>query len=234
MANPALLFLDSDALIQHLIAGTVHVLRELKVRYGIQAVIVPEVEIEVSSGRFGPRFKPALGKAISNGVIKVFEASKYNGLLQASAQLQASAIGVSHADIQHLGAAYYRRADLGEAYTFAAAVKLGQPAVSNDITAVRALEGAGLQLPCTVLRAFDLAVFAYQSQIVLEADADAFRKALLAERSEFIPKCFRSNSFADGLRKYVPRMLDSSKSGCGMAPSATSPAWANPLMIAPL
>lgn len=233
MPSPALLMLDTDALLQHLLGGTLRVLRELKVQYGVQAFIVPEVENEIRrSRRFATRVNQSFTKAISNGVVKVLEAGTYSTVVQSSPVLQVAAVGIAHADIQTLGAAYSQRVDRGEAYTFATAYKLGQPAVSNDMSAIVALDRAGLELPQTILRAFDLVVFGYQAGLLEEADGDRFRQVLLAE-SEWVPREWKNASFSDGLKRYVPRLVDGSKPLCGVAPSTPGAAWSTPITIVP-
>jgi hypothetical protein len=72
-------------------------------------------------------------------------------------------VGASWAGFQSLGAQYEGRIHRGEAFTFAAAVTLGLPALSNDFSAIKTLESNLLTLPTPVLRAFDLLVFCYQN-----------------------------------------------------------------------
>lgn len=231
MVNPRLVHMDTDALIQVFITDTVAVLRNLKASYGIQPVIAPEVELEIlSSRKFAGRFAAALRKAISAGTIVVLDAQGFGQLLTHDPSLQATAVGVSFAEIQSLGAAYNRRADRGESYTFAAAVGLSQPAVSNDITAIRALGAAGLALPPKVLRAYDLWVFANQIAQYTDARCDDIRKDLLAERTEFIPKAFQGCSFQDGLRKFTPRLIDGNFARIGRGHSGPD-GFDSPLVI---
>lgn len=216
MALSRLIHVDTDALIQVFITDSVDILRALKTTYGFQPVIAPEVEIEIlSSRKFAGRFSHALRKAISAGTLVVLDAAGFASLLATSSELRSAAVGVSFADIQSLGATYNRRVDRGESYTFAAAVKLGQPAVSNDMSALTALDQAGCTLPPTVLRAYDLFIFAYQVSLYTETRCDDLRKALLAERSEFIPGAFKNSSFQDGLRKFTPRLVDTKKAEVG-------------------
>jgi len=232
MSNPALLVIDTDALVQLMIGGRLPLLRELKARYSINSVIVPEVEIEVASSRRFSKYQPTLAKAISNGIVKIFDSSRYASLLQQSASLQRTAAGVSYGDIQSLGATYNLRVDRGEAYTFAAAVRLRQPAMSNDFSAIKALDKAGFALPVPVLRAYDLIVFAFQTKLITQRDCDSFRKSLLSESvSEFIPREMRSNSFVDGFMVYVPRLVDGDIPRCGGPSQELPEAWATELII---
>ena len=208
MANPALLFLDSDALIQVLMVDGIAILKRLKSGYGIQPCLVPEVEMEVSySRRFGRRVQGALSTSSGAGTIVVLDPATYHRLLSTNAALQAAAVGTSYADIQARGAAYHRRIDQGEAYTFAAAVTLGQPAVSNDMSAIRAMQQAGLPLPSHVLRAYDLIVFGHQVGVLADRDGERCRQALNSGR-EFGPVQQKNRSFTDGLRYFVPRLVD--------------------------
>jgi hypothetical protein len=233
MPNPAILLLDSDALIQLSIKPHLWILREFKARYGMQTVIVPEVENEVlTSRRYAARVSTNVNKSIGNGNIRVLERAKFTALLQGSPVLQASAVGVSYADIQALGAAYNRRIDTGESYTFAAGVKLQQPAVSNDNRALKTMHVNGFTFPPYVFRAFDLIVFAYQAGLIDDSEADSFRKMLLTEGNEAIPAAFEHTSFAKGLAAYRPRLLDSTKQACGTLGASTQP-WASTLFVVP-
>lgn len=234
MANPSAIFVDADALNQLFLGNIFRILRELRVQYGIQAFIVPEVEIEVVSSRaFGNRFHPALKKAVSNGILKILEEPRYSAILNSNSTLQASAVGISYSDIQALGSAYNRRIDAGEAYTFAAAVKLGQPAISNDYSALATMSRTGLAFPPNVLRAYDLLVFGHQIELFSEKQCDEFRQALLAE-SEFIPALQKSTSFLKGLATFVPRLVDSSRPRVGAGPAKLPLPFATPLVIEPL
>lgn len=234
MPNPSLLLVDSDALIQILIADVTVILRKLKSKYGIQPTVVPEVELEVlSSRRFGNRFRVALNKSISTGTIAVLDAATYQSLLVGNPVLQSAAIGTSYNDIQSRGAAYSKRIDIGEAYTFAAAVTLSQPAASNDRSAIDAMNRAGLQLPMTVLRAYDLFVFASQSGILPATDCELIRKALLAE-TEFVPAQQMNCSFRDGVQYFQPRLIDGSKPTIGLQASGTNTNFTSPIIINPI
>lgn len=234
MANPSVIFADTDALNQVLLGNTLRILRELKVQYGIQTIVVPEVEMELlSSRRFGQRFHSPFKKAVSNGLIKVFEESRYSAILTSLRAEQPSALGVSYADIQALGNAFHRRIDLGEAYTLAAAVKLNQPALSNDYSALKTMQQAGLQVPITVLRAYDLIVFAHQVGILDERQCEEFRQTMVTE-NEFVPARQKSTSFAKGLPDFVPRLIDRSRPSASAKRFEDPPPFASPLLVTPL
>ena len=214
MARPSILFCDADALIQFLLLGEVRPLRLLRSTYQIQPVVVPEVEIELRSRRFGGRIAPELNKAFSNGVLRILDRSLlesyYGG--PPSGHMAATA---ALSQIARIGAEYHRHVDRGEAYTHAAAITLSAPAMSNDRNALDVLGGAKFAVPQTVLRCFDLLVLSYQVRTVTEADCDNFRAGLLAE-NEHVPRCFVHKSFSDGLGEFSPRIRDSQATPVGL------------------
>ena len=230
----SLLLLDADVTLQLFIARAAHsVLTPIRKRYGIQAIIVPEVEVEVASHKkFGTTIGPLLAKARASGLIKVLDAKSYADLLRGNAGLEAAR--VPYDDVQALGRRYNYRVDRGEAYTHATGVLLGQPAASNDMSALRTLNLAGEALPVPVLRTFDLVVFANQVSAITDDECDEIRKRLLAIR-EYLPKNWAHASFVDGLRDFVPRLVDSRlPSRAGGRLYATPPAFAVPLSVTPL
>ena len=222
-----LLLCDTDALIQVFIAQLVPSLRELKSSYGIQPTIVPEVEIEVSwNKKFKAQFDPVLRKTISSGVLIVLDKTGLEFCVDAPL------VGALSSQIQTLGAEHHKCVGLGEAYAFAAAVTLGQPAISNDFSAVQALTTSGFAVPSPVLRFFDLLVFFYQTGYLTEADCDQVRQTLL-KRNEFVPAPFQRASFKNGLTYFCPRLLDKSKSAVGSQSHASSPYEAR-LLVSPI
>lgn len=231
MPNPRLLFLDSDVLIQIIVVGALPVLRLLKSSYGVISVIVPEVELEVLSGKFAARVSSNLKKAIDNGLIRVLEPNMFSQLLLDDPN-QSIAVGRSYSDIQNRGRAYNRRVDTGEAYTFAAASTLAQPCASNDKSAIDAMNAAGLELPRHVLRAFDLFVFAHQIGHFSANECDGIRQGLVGE-SEFVPKMFARQSFQAGLLQYPPRLIDCTKEWVGMSVLEAPVDFSAPLFLTP-
>ena len=233
MANPQFLLLDSDVLIQCFIADELRPLRELKKGYGIQPAIVPEVETEIAWTRnYKDRFDPSLRKAIGNGTVVILDEWTFPTHVGTTI-LGAAAAGASYASIQRLGMHYNQRVQTGEAYTFATAVSIRQPAASNDWKAIKTLQEASLDLPSPVLRAYDLIVFAFLVGSLDDPDCERFREALLREKSEFIPQAFRANSFQDGLRNFTPRLLDATLALSEVNQAGgTTPSYAVPLSIA--
>lgn len=233
MANPSLLFWDADALIQVLLTS-IYPIKILRSDYGIQSVVVPEVELEVLAPRRITPAGAALKKARGNGLIRVLDEPTYRQLLGESESLRAEAAGTSYADIQIRGNEYNRRVDTGEAYAFAAALTLHQPAVSHDMNAISTLLGAHLPVPFVVLRAFDLVVFAHQIGKMSEQDCDRFRKTLV-QLDEWIPSPQRDKSFRDGLARFEPRLIDSTRAIVGVPPAAGGPGrFFSPLYVEPL
>lgn len=217
MPNPRLLFLDSDALIQVMLVSAVPILRVLKSGYGVLSVIVPEVELEILSGKFAPRLGSMLKKAIDNGLIRVLEPSMFAQILHDDPN-KSITVGKSYADIQTRGRAYSRRVDTGEAYTFAAAATLCQPCTSNDKSAIEAMLVAGLELPKHILRSFDIFVFAHQIGHSTDGDCDCMRQTLVGEK-EFVPKAFVGQSYQAGLTQFQPRLIDRTKPCFGIQTS---------------
>jgi hypothetical protein len=119
-----------------------------------------------------------------------------------------------------LGAQYEGHVHRGEAYTFAAAVTLGLPALSNDFSAIKTLEANFLSLPSPVLRAFDLLAFCHQSSCLELKACEEVRSELL-KNNEGMPKAFMNASFEDGLKNFSPR-LRAAASGPTHAPSTFS------------
>jgi hypothetical protein len=211
--SPRLLPCDADALIQALLASNLSPLQILKAEFGIQPVIVPEVEIELASNRkFGLRLSARVRKALANQTIRTLD----SGVIQSYVGVSVLAAAGTLAAIERLGLQHENHVDYGEAYTHAAALTLGTPAMSHDLSALVALEQAGLPVPNPVLRYFDLVVLGYQVGAMSEADCDRTRQELLAE-NEWLPRCFEHHSFRDGLRAFCPRLLSGKRPPVGLA-----------------
>jgi hypothetical protein len=202
MPNPALLLCDSDALVQFFLANEIRPFRLLKDLYGIQSAVVQEVDLELRwLGKHKDRFVPQLDKALKSNVLKVLDPVYFQSLLSTSP------VGASWTGFQSLGAQYEGPIGRGEAYTYAAAVTLNVPALSNDFSAIKTLETNLLTLPTPVLRAFDLLVFCYQSGCLELKACDGVRDALL-KCGEGMPKAFMNASFQDGLKNFSPRLQE--------------------------
>lgn len=222
MPNPSQIFIDTDALIQLLIADLLAPLRELKRKYGIQPAIVQEVDLEFRSNpKYGTRFLIRYERAIDSGTIIVFGS---DALQSHFAHLPAGVVrpDVSWAEIQSLGEQYYLRADLGEAYTHATAVLLRQPALSNDMRALKALMNGNCALPSPVLRPFDMLALFYQNKSLSDGQCDNVRKVLLRE-NEPLPNDFKPCDFVTGLSTYCPRLLDASLPRIGASAAPREP-----------
>lgn len=234
MPNPAVLFCDSDALIQLFIADELQALWELKTKYGIQASIVIEVENELRTHRkYQRQVEPQLDKALKSKTVTTFDESALQAfLLGPSTSLVASAAASTWANIQASGSQYNLHVGIGEAYTYAVACALGVPALSNDSRALHVLMDAGFEVPRPVLRTFDVITFAYQIQLLTEAQCDRVRKELVA-RAEHVPQEFRNTSFGDGLERFSCRLLDNSVAAVGAEPRSRHQ-FATPLFISAL
>jgi hypothetical protein len=200
MGNPSLLLCDSDALTQFFLADEIRPLRELKTKYGIQPAIVQEVDNELRWMRkFKNRFVPQLDKALKATTLKVLDAAEFHS------HISTAPIGASWASFQSLGSRYHGYVDLGEAYTFAAGVTLGFPALSNDHSAIRVLVGKMQSVPMPILRSFDLLAFCFHNGILLPHECETARTALLKE-SEGLPKAFEHASFENGIKVFNTRL----------------------------
>lgn len=229
MARPAFVICDTDAVIQFLLAPEIRPFQLLRSKYSIQPLVVREVEIELQSNkRFGPRISHELKKALGSGLIRALDKSvleSHYGGPPSGPLAAAQAMG----QITKLGAQFQKHVDLGEAYTHAAAVTLGEPALSHDLSALKALITAKQSVPGTVLRAFDLIVLCYQVGHLTEQTCDGFRQFLNYE-SEYIPRCFQHKSFVDGLADFSPRLHDPKFPAIGRANSSPSP-YSNTIVL---
>ena len=229
MARPQLLPCDADALIQAFLSNNVKPLQVLHRRFGIQPVVVPEVELELRSNRkFGQRIAPELKKALGTGVLRVLDNTVLENLFPGPSASTSAAATISA--IQTLGSQYEVNVDFGEAYTHAAAVTLGVPSLSHDITALRALVNAGARVPDPVLRWFDLMVLALQVGEMSQAECDTVRKTLCA-LSEWVPLSFQHDSFRGGLSSFCPRILDGNLAPIGAPTAKVGAPFANRLVL---
>jgi hypothetical protein len=202
MPNPALLICDSDVLVQFFLANEIRPLKHVKEAYGIQVAIVQEVDLELRwLGKHRDKFVHQLDKTLKSDVLRVLDPAYFHSFLSSAP------VGASWAGFQSLGAQYEGRIHRGEAYTFAAAVTLGSPALSNDFSAIKTLQANLLTLPTPVLRGFDLLAFCYQSGCLELRECEEVRSELL-RNGEGMPKAFMNASFEDGLKNFLPRLQD--------------------------
>jgi hypothetical protein len=218
-ANPAVLLVDADAMIQVCFAGHVQPLRCLRDRYDVQPIVVEEVDAEVRSfqRKLGGNIPHLFDKAVTKGLLVVLTREELRARKPSlGPKFTETSVANLWADIEALGSEYNLRVDLGEAYTFAAAVILGVAAVSNDASAIRALRENSLQEPKPILRVFDLYTFALQAGAMTIRDVEDARSRLLGA-GEHIPAAFRNQSVTDGLKAFAPRLVDASRNGDDVA-----------------
>jgi hypothetical protein len=200
MPNPPLLLCDSDALVQSFLADDLRPLQGLAKQFGIQPVITLEVDMELRwLGKHRDRFVPQLDKALKHGALVKLDPPEFQRYLGTAAP------GTSWSSYQALGSQYYGFVQRGEAYTHAAAVTLGMPALSNDQKAVYVLQAQMLRTAVPTLRAFDLFVFAHESGILQINACEDIRSELL-KSGEGIPGPFLHASFEDGVRNFPCRL----------------------------
>lgn len=204
MHHQELLFCDTDCLVQLFISNKISILQWLRENYGCAAVIVPEVEIELSwHAKFKDRFEPALRKAVSSGILEVFEYSRPEQLSAFFHILHAAA--AASVAIETTGRAYALKIGDGEAYSHSACIHLGMPLLSHDKSAINTLLLDNRQTAAPVLRVFDLLALAYQKGVLSLKDCDSVRQVL--DRSgEFIPKVFKHASFEQGIKTFDARL----------------------------
>jgi hypothetical protein len=201
MANPELIVCDSDVLVQLFLANQIEPLRHLRDEYGIQTTVVEEVDVEMRwLQNYRDRFIFQFERALRSGYLALLDKTQFQ------THLGTAPVGASWESFQRLGQQYEGRVHRGEAYSFAAAVTLNVPALSNDYSAIRTLQSNFLTLPSPVLRAFDLIAFCFQTGCLSAHDCDKFRSQLLGAR-EPIPHPFQKASFEDGLKDFTPRLV---------------------------
>ena len=223
MSNPSHLPIDSDVLIQLLVAGNLQPLQQLKKVYGIQAAIVVEVENELRTNKKHKKYiQGNFDKAITAGTIQVFDQGALQTFLSKQSHLLNSMASTAWSTMQATGQSYNLFVGLGEAYTHAAAIFLGVPSASHDKNALNVLENKGMTIPSPVLRTFDLVALCYQAGLLAEQECDGIRKSLLAV-GEWLPQEFKNCSFEDGINNYSCRLYDCSRPSVGVCPTPKHP-----------
>ena len=201
MDNPPVLPCDTDALLQLFLVAphtkSLIPLRILRDDFGIQPAIVPEVETELMwNRRYGARFVPELRKALGNRTIEILDLAAFSKYVPG--HLAKGVFG----NYQSAGQQYSKIVDRGEAYTLAAAAILDVPALSNDMTALEALDYNNLAVPSPVLRAFDLFALSYQTGALIEKECDTARKKWF-DKGSTCPERFRTHPSVMGSTSFV-------------------------------
>lgn len=224
-----LLFCDTDVLIQIFITRQTKLLKWFRTEYGLEAVVVPEVENEIAwHAKFKDRFDPDLKKAIAAGVITVFDYSD----VQSYSFLPPPQASIAAAAIAQVGRDYVLKVGLGEAYSHAASVHLGMPFLSHDISAIRTLTAGAKRVAAPTLRFFDLLCLARSKNYLTEKECDQARKALNNFSStEWLPQSFLYSSFAQGFSGFDRRLFDIAESS-GKPPACLS--YRDPLFLVPV
>lgn len=215
LPNPVLILIDTDSLLQVLIAEETRLLRFVKRTYRIQPAITEAVEVETRGKlRVRARFQKDLDKILSEESLVVLDTRT----LPAYVTTDAHAV---YNSMQAVGFDYARNGlDYGEAYTYAAAIVLKAPVISNDLNAVKTARKKALQLPISIARTFDLVALCHQGGYLQERDCDAIRQVLFRER-EFLPAAFQHSSFAKGLDHFYLRFVDCSTAITGASDPIT-------------
>src|SRR5690242_5714582 len=140
-ASPPLLICDSDALVQLFICQELRPLKLLRKAHNIQPAITMEVDTELRwLGKYKNRFVGPLEKTLKDSLLVHLDQRLFQSMLSDASP------GTSWPSFQNLGGQYAKHVGRGEAFTFAAGVTLGLPALSNDFRAIQVLDGLGLSL----------------------------------------------------------------------------------------
>lgn len=216
MPNPSLIICDSDVLVQCFLSNELRPLKDLKTLYGIQPAIVQEVDAELRwVGHYGARFVPQLDKSLKNGLLIRLDKTQFQSFLGTAPP------GASWASFQSLGTQYLGFVDKGEAYTHAAGVVLSLPTASDDFRAIQVLQYQMQNLPCPILRSFDLFGFALEAGLLPIQDCEKIRSCLVKE-GRWIPAALKNTSFANGITNFPLRLRDSTKAPSSSAQAPTS------------
>lgn len=207
--QPAIIPFDADVLFQ-LFLGCPQLgpLRHLHNEFGVQPVLVQEVEMELRQHRLlGPRCEPILDKALGHQTLEVVDSGVVSKVLGSPAS------NVTLAMLEKfngLGGRLRKHVGAGEAHTHAFGVTFDVPVFSNDARCLRTLAANSLPAAAPVLRFFDLVVLCRQDGHLDEKECEQIRKTLRSE-GEGLHSAFEHNSFKDGLNRFVPRLIANDK-----------------------
>jgi len=220
-ANPPAVLFDTDALIQLYVARFVTPLKCFRERFAMQPAVTPEVDAEVRSHFRHQGVAERYKKAEAARAIQVLDVHALRAWKPSLGDRFAETSPDALLDqILDRASQYHLHVDLGEAYTYAAAVELGLPAVSNDANAIRALRNNAMSVPVPMLRCFDVIALCVQAGFATVGDADDARRAL-REAEEHLPSAFRNAKFDDGIASFAARITDASVPALpGTAPDA--------------
>lgn len=202
--NPRFLVCDSDALIQIFLSESTGLLRDLNKNFGVQPVIVTEVEGELSwNGAHKNRFAGDLQKALTSKVLRILDSKIFKAELN-----QQGRSSEEFAQYRATGTQYDGPVQRGEAYSHSAGIVLGVPVMSNDGSAIETLLASNLPTACPVLRYFDLLVFSYLTGHIDLVGCERIRKKLMSDKREqrSVPIIFRNQSFESALTKFTCRL----------------------------
>ena len=163
--------------------------------------VVEEVEIEVRNHRkFKRQFEPEFERAVANRELLVLDRSAF---LHSGRDRWGETIAAEQFDsYQAIGEKYAEHVGQGEAYTHAAAVRLGVPVFSHDGAAIRILAALNLPSGRPRLTFFDLLRFGVAEGWVPADRAEESVKYLM-NKGEWVPEALRRGSI-EGIE---PRIL---------------------------
>lgn len=88
------------------------------------------------------------------------------------------------------------------------------PALSQDLSALWALIGDGIDVQRPILRAFDVLIFGVQTSVIDWAACAKVRKNLLKAEETILP-CFENCSVQDGMAKFYLCLCDANRDPLG-------------------
>ena len=177
-SNPSHLLVDTDSLIQILLARHRGVLGKLRESCGTRAAVVPEVEREVRNHRkFRQQFEPEFLRAVDAKQLCVLERPELKRLLSERG-VQGGAVEAELATLFERCIDYNQHVDEGEAYTHAVATSLALPVMSHDRKALDLLMALGKAVGSPTLRFFDILTFALHCDWIEETKFEKTRKYL--------------------------------------------------------
>lgn len=228
MSNPPFLVCDADATIQLLAAGFHEQLRALRTRYGIQPVVVDVVATELRNFKKISTIPAHFEKSIAKKVIceLTLDVFRQHFAANGGPLNRGEHVDRLWAAVQSLGSRYELVIDRGEAYSFAMAVELGLPVMTNDFRSIQTMRGLGNRLPEHLLRSFDLLALAVQNGTLAQREMGKMCGRLRGKK-EWVPSILANQPFEDAIAAFDVRVVDT-----GAAPLGTPPHGA--LRLAPV
>lgn len=211
MSNPAFLVCDADSTIQILSANFREPLKILRTRYGIQPVVVDVVAVELRNHRRIPGIPAEFEKALSKRLITELTFDVFRDHFGGGAGPLAGPEAVMRLwrTIEERATKYELVIDRGEAKTFAAAIEMNMPAMSNDSRSLRTMRDLGLAIPRPVLLSFDVYTLGVQVDVLTTKDLQKIC-GRLRKLNEWVPSELQRVPIDRDNYPYTTRLVDGS------------------------